>query len=80
MKLHQVKPYAPFGKLFQVEEGKAYRHYKRKNGLIVSYGVCCDCLLTHLEVIKANKRYLTIYCWRDDGHTRILRRKKRLGK
>lgn len=71
------KPYAPFGKLSQVRDGIAYRHYKRKNGLVVSYSICCDCSLTHLEAIRINKNYLTIYCWRDEAQTKRLRRRKR---
>lgn len=72
---NQLKPFAPLGKILKVEAGKSYRTYRRKNGLAVTFNICCGCGLTHLDVTRVNKNYLTCYSWRDEAQTKLNRRR-----
>lgn len=69
------KPKVRFGQTVQVQDGKAYRWYSRKDGTYVEASVCCDCSLVHIIEMKPNKRYLRVKVWREEDKTKALRKK-----
>jgi hypothetical protein len=71
------KPKINYSKLVQVDEGKPYRWYKRKNGTYVEASVCCDCSLTHIVQLTPTKKYLNVRVWREDIKTKELRAKSK---
>lgn len=64
-------------KTIQVEDGKAYNWYPRKDGTFVEVSVCCDCSLVHVIEMKPNKRAMRVKVWRHDEQTNKLRKLKR---
>lgn len=75
-----TKPKANFGKPIQVHDGEAHRYLLRKDGRNISYTVCCDCGLTHLEEYTPRKGYIRVRVWRDDDRTAEMRRRKEYAK
>jgi hypothetical protein len=67
------KPKVKFGATVQVEDGKAYKWYPRKDGTYVEATVCCDCNLTHVVELKPNRGYLRVKVWREEEETNALR-------
>lgn len=73
-----MRPRAKFGKLVQVEEGKAERYYTRKDGTAVVFTVCCDCGLTHIDEYLPRKTYIRVRAWRDEARTKKMRGNRRI--
>jgi len=71
------KPKADFGKPVQVRDGEVHRYHIRKDGRAISYTICCDCGLTHLEEFVPKKTYIKVRVWRDDVRTAEMRRRKK---
>ncbi len=69
---------AKVGKVQQVLDGKTYRIHKRKNGSFVTYTICCDCGLTHLEEFKVRKNFISAKAWRVEKMTKQFRGKRRI--
>jgi len=67
-------------KLVQVVDGNAERWYKRKNGWAYYHTVCCDCGLTHREMIQNHQKYFSVRVWRDDELTEKFRGSRQIVK
>jgi len=61
----------------QVIDGKPERWYKKVDGSAVYYTSCCDCGLVHLEEIRNTEKYFAVTVWRDDGQTRVIRKRRK---
>lgn len=72
-----AKPKAQFGKPIQVSDGEIHRYPLRADGSAVSYTICCDCGLTHLEEFIPRKNYIRVRVWRDEDRTKEQRKRKR---
>ena len=75
-----AKPTASFGRPVQISDGETHRYHVRKDGRSITYTVCCDCNLVHLEEFTPRKGYIKVRVWRDDVKTAELRKKKRAKK
>lgn len=74
------RPKADFGKVVQVKDGETHRYHLRKDGRCISYTVCCDCGLTHLEEFAPRKNYIKVRVWRDEDKTAEMRKRKKAKK
>lgn len=71
-------PKAKVGKIEQLSDGQVSRMWKRKDGRVVTYTICCDCGLTHLEELVDRGRYFRLRVWRDDRLTKRHRGRRRV--
>lgn len=60
----------------QIVDGKVERWWKRKDGSARYHTICCDCGLTHDELIQSRGRYYAITVWRDEKRTKANRGKR----
>lgn len=74
------KPEAEFGPVATAKEGVPDKYWFREDGTAVSYTICCDCGLVHLEEFKPMKRYLRVRVWRDEERTKWWRKRRKRGK
>jgi hypothetical protein len=61
----------------QIYDGVIHRYHTRRNGAAVVHTVCCDCGLVHVEEFLPKNGYIRVRVWRDDKHTKEVRKRNR---